>query len=91
MWQGHPCPGSCFNPHLLLLQEGQNLKRLPDVQFIDFEYSSHSYTTFDIANHFCEYAGFECDYTRFPGDDHMLNFMSHYLYGGTTDSAVSRS
>jgi ethanolamine kinase len=31
---------------------------------IDFEYGAYTYRGYDIANHFCEYAGFECDYTR---------------------------
>ena len=60
----------------------------PDVQLIDFEYSQHSYSTFDIANHFCEYAGFECDYSRFPDDNHIAYFMLHYLFGHTANSAV---
>lgn len=34
------------------------------MQFIDFEYSAYSYRGFDFGNHFNEYAGFECDYTR---------------------------
>uniref|UniRef100_A0A453KUP0 ethanolamine kinase n=2 Tax=Aegilops tauschii subsp. strangulata TaxID=200361 RepID=A0A453KUP0_AEGTS len=33
--------------------------------FIDFEYGSYSYRGFDIANHFNEYAGFECDYNLY--------------------------
>lgn len=36
------------------------------VYFIDFEYGDYNYRGFDIANHFCEYAGFQCDYSRFP-------------------------
>jgi len=27
------------------------------VSFIDFEYVGYNYQAFDIANHFCEYAG----------------------------------
>jgi len=33
--------------------------------FIDFEYGSYSYRGYDIANHFNEYAGYECDYTLY--------------------------
>lgn len=68
---------------------GSCLQGSAEVQFIDFEYSSYTYATFDIANHFCEYAGFECDYSRFPGNDHMRRFMCHYLSGGVSDPAVS--
>lgn len=33
--------------------------------FIDFEYGSYSYRGYDIANHFNEYAGFDCDYSLY--------------------------
>jgi ethanolamine kinase len=33
--------------------------------FIDFEYGSYSYRGYDIANHFNEYAGFDCDYNLY--------------------------
>lgn len=39
----------------------------PQVTLIDFEYGSLNYRAFDIANHFCESAGFECDWRQFPG------------------------
>lgn len=31
---------------------------------IDFEYGAYTPRGFDFGNHFNEYAGFECDYTR---------------------------
>lgn len=34
------------------------------LQFIDYEYGCYTPRGFDIGNHFNEYAGFECDYTR---------------------------
>jgi len=34
------------------------------LQFIDFEYSVYTYRGFDIGNHFNEYAGFDCQYSR---------------------------
>lgn len=37
------------------------------MQFIDFEYSAYGYRGFDLGNHFNEYAGFDCDYTKYPG------------------------
>ena len=30
---------------------------LEKISFIDFEYVGYNYLAFDIANHFCEYAG----------------------------------
>uniref|UniRef100_A0A453KUM5 ethanolamine kinase n=1 Tax=Aegilops tauschii subsp. strangulata TaxID=200361 RepID=A0A453KUM5_AEGTS len=47
--------------------------------FIDFEYGSYSYRGFDIANHFNEYAGFECDYNLYPDKDVQYHFFRNYL------------
>ncbi|XP_068648646.1 probable ethanolamine kinase [Aristolochia californica] len=47
--------------------------------FIDFEYGSYSYRGYDIANHFNEYAGFDCDYTLYPAKDAQDHFFRHYL------------
>ena len=33
--------------------------------FIDFEYGSYSYRVYDIANHFHECVGFDCDYNLY--------------------------
>jgi hypothetical protein len=35
------------------------------IYIIDYEYGSYSYRGHDIANHFNEYAGFECDYSLY--------------------------
>lgn len=37
------------------------------MQLIDFEYCAYTPRGFDIGNHFNEYAGFECDYSRWAG------------------------
>ncbi|KAL4433561.1 hypothetical protein ABPG75_000002 [Micractinium tetrahymenae] len=47
--------------------------------FIDFEYADWAPRGFDWGNHFCEYAGFECDYTRYPGKEQAVLFIQHYL------------
>lgn len=52
------------------------------MQFIDFEYARWSHRGFDLGNHFNEYAGFECDYTRYPEKEHIAFFMQHYLAEG---------
>eukprot|EP00249_Psilotum_nudum_P019045 c27071_g1_i1 orf=658-1773(-) len=46
---------------------------------IDFEYGSYNYRGYDIANHFAEYAGFECDYSLYPGRDAQYHFFRHYI------------
>ncbi|KAJ1253707.1 hypothetical protein BS78_02G193900 [Paspalum vaginatum] len=47
--------------------------------FIDFEYGSYSYRGYDIANHFNEYAGFDCDYNLYPDKDVQYHFFRNYL------------
>ncbi|KAK1306363.1 hypothetical protein QJS10_CPA10g00327 [Acorus calamus] len=47
--------------------------------FIDFEYGSYSYRGYDIANHFNEYAGFECDYSLYPDKGAQYHFFRNYL------------
>ncbi|KXZ49428.1 hypothetical protein GPECTOR_21g654 [Gonium pectorale] len=53
-----------------------------ELQFIDFEYSGYGYRGFDFGNHFNEYAGFDCDYTRFPSPERQKVFFRHYLQPG---------
>nr|XP_029122826.1 probable ethanolamine kinase [Elaeis guineensis] len=47
--------------------------------FIDFEYGSYSYRGYDIANHFNEYAGFDCDYNLYPEKNVQCHFFQNYL------------
>ena len=49
------------------------------LQFIDFEYGCSSYRGFDWGNHFNEYAGFECEYGRYPDRDSAAAFIRAYL------------
>ncbi|ESL06920.1 choline/ethanolamine kinase [Trypanosoma rangeli SC58] len=49
------------------------------LKIIDFDYVKRNYFLFDIANHFNEYAGLECDYDRyFPSDAEMSSFIGVY-------------
>jgi ethanolamine kinase len=59
------------------------------VQFIDYEYSAHNPFAFDIGNHFCEYAGPECNYANYPTVDEASHFVRHYLNAGSDIPAVS--
>ncbi|KAF3339332.1 putative ethanolamine kinase [Carex littledalei] len=47
--------------------------------FIDFEYGSYSYRGYDIANHFNEYAGFDCDYNQYPKKEAQYHFFRSYM------------
>ncbi|CAG9576750.1 choline kinase [Leishmania major strain Friedlin] len=53
-----------------------------DVRVIDFDYTKRSFLLYDVANHFNEYPGLDCDYdTYFPSDAHMSTFIAEYRRG----------
>lgn len=56
-----------------------------DVSFIDYEYGSFNYRSFDIANHFCEFGGFDCDYSLYPSESFQRQWIKEYLssFSGT--------
>jgi ethanolamine kinase len=50
------------------------------IHFIDYEYASPNYQLFEIANHFCEYAGVdEPDYSLCPTEEEKKEFIQKYL------------
>lgn len=49
------------------------------VSFIDYEYACYSYRGFDIGNHFCEFAGFDCDYSLYPSKKFQRQWLRNYL------------
>ena len=49
------------------------------VSFIDYEYASSRYRGYDIGNHFCEFAGFDCDYSLYPDKNFQMQWLRHYL------------
>lgn len=49
------------------------------MQFIDYEFSIACNAAFDIALHFGEWAGFDCDYTRIPGPETRRQFIVEYV------------
>jgi ethanolamine kinase len=51
-----------------------------DVMFIDYEYGAQNYRGFDIGSHFCEYAGFECEFDElYPKKEAQMIFLREYL------------
>lgn len=58
--------------------------------FIDFEYGSYSYRGYDIANHFNEYAGYECDYTLYPDKNAQYHFFRNYLQPDAPDEVLEK-
>ncbi|KAL0584901.1 hypothetical protein ABG067_005345 [Albugo candida] len=49
------------------------------VQIIDYEYGAYNFRAFDIANHFCEYCGFDLDLSQYPMLDQQSRFFDAYL------------
>ena len=50
------------------------------VRFIDYEYGDVGHAGFDVANHFCEYAGFDSDFANgFPTQPIRWDFAATYL------------
>lgn len=49
------------------------------VAFIDYEYTTPSPAAFDIANHFAEWAGFDCDHASVPTKSQRREFLRAYV------------
>ena len=71
--------------------------KIEDVAFIDYEYAVPSPAAFDIANHFAEWGGFECDFSVLPTRSVRRKFIEEYIesYASHTqledkDQVVSR-
>ncbi|KAI1351181.1 kinase-like domain-containing protein [Xylaria sp. FL0043] len=57
-----------------------SLQQQPSVSFIDYEYATPSPAAFDIANHFAEWGGFDCDYSVLPTRAQRLEFIREYIH-----------
>lgn len=53
--------------------------KVETVAFIDYEYAVPSPAAFDIANHFAEWGGFDCDYNVLPTRSMRRAFISEYI------------
>ena len=49
------------------------------VSFIDYEYATPAPAAFDIANHFAEWGGFDCDFNVLPTRSVRRSFLREYL------------
>ena len=52
---------------------------IEEVSFIDYEYAVPSPAAFDLANHFAEWGGFDCDYTVLPPRSVRRKFLEEYV------------
>ncbi|KAI0989297.1 hypothetical protein GJ496_005936 [Pomphorhynchus laevis] len=51
-----------------------------DIRFIDFEYSGYNYASYDVANHFNEFAGIsDADFSLIPGREEIWKWCQLYL------------
>lgn len=49
------------------------------VAFIDYEYATPSPAAFDLANHFAEWGGFDCDHGVLPTRSQRREFVTDYI------------
>ena len=92
MWQVHYIYLQLSLTTQGLLQEVEDrgaVGTFASMQFIDFEYGGYAYRGHDWGNHFAEYAGFECEYSRYPDNEHVELFVRAYLNEGSSTPAVS--
>ena len=61
------------------------------VSFIDYEYATPSPPAFDLANHFSEWGGFECDYNALPTRSTRRAFLEQYMTSYAADTDVDPS
>jgi len=55
-------------------------KTAETVTFIDYEYATPSPAAFDIANHFAEWGGFDCDFSVLPTRAQRREFIAEYVH-----------
>ncbi|XP_070536927.1 ethanolamine kinase 1-like [Ptychodera flava] len=61
------------------------------VSFIDYEYACYNYQGFDIADHFCEFAGIdEVDFNNYPDKEFQLKWLKKYLSDWYTMSGINK-
>ncbi|KAL6251352.1 hypothetical protein RBB50_001560 [Rhinocladiella similis] len=62
-----------------------------EVFFIDYEYAVPCPAAFDIANHFAEWGGYDCDYNMLPTRSIRRQFLQDYLdsFKAHSDNPVS--
>eukprot|EP01080_Neovahlkampfia_damariscottae_P008477 gene8477-299_t len=58
-------------------------EKTDEIKFIDFEYACYSPKSFDIADHFFEYTGYDLKMNLYPTKEHQIKFLQMYL--GTND------
>lgn len=63
---------------------------LGEANFIDYEYGCYAFRGFDIGNHFNEFAGFECEYWRYPTKELQMKWYDWYLTENNNGGKVGK-
>ncbi|KAF4340819.1 ethanolamine kinase [Fusarium beomiforme] len=71
----------------IIEQESGDSIDVASVRFIDYEHATYCPRAFELANHFAEWAGFECDYNLLPKTSTRRAFIKEYL---TTHAELCR-
>ena len=81
------CHNDLLSGNILLQRKGDadgsggggGVSQSTHIFFVDYEYSGNNYAAFDLANHFCECCGFDCDWAQLPTRDQRLAFIRAYI------------
>ncbi|RMJ09206.1 hypothetical protein CDV36_011176 [Fusarium kuroshium] len=63
----------------IIIQDETEPTEAASVRFIDYEHATYCPRAFELANHFAEWTGFECDYTLLPTRSTRRAFIREYL------------
>ncbi|KAK4450916.1 kinase-like domain-containing protein [Podospora aff. communis PSN243] len=73
--------GDLLSGNIIIIEEEGQVSddEAATVRFIDYEHVTYCPRAFELANHFSEWAGFECDYSRVPTRTTRRGFIRAYL------------
>ncbi|EEU37151.1 uncharacterized protein NECHADRAFT_37289 [Fusarium vanettenii 77-13-4] len=63
----------------IIVQDLTEPTEAASVRFIDYEHATYCPRAFELANHFAEWTGFECDYSLLPTRLTRRDFIHEYL------------
>jgi len=73
------CHNDLLAGNILLARKENNGLMEDRAVIIDYEYCMYNYRAYDIANHFCEYCGFDFDLKLFPDELKRKSFLTAYI------------
>ncbi|KAI9667814.1 MAG: hypothetical protein M1821_000633 [Bathelium mastoideum] len=73
----------------VLVQDPGDTNEVAEIQLIDYEYSVACNAAFDIALHFGEWPGFDCDYNKTPSPQVRKKFAEEYVRSWRHERAES--